>query len=61
MCSSDLVAVVPEIGGSPSGTNRYRSMLLPSSIGTDPVDAELWMATGTPGAPVLTRVGAPAG
>ena len=61
VANGKVVAVVPEIGGSPAGTNRYRSMLLPSSIGTDPVDAELWMATGAPGAPVLTRVGAPAG
>ncbi|MEY4366104.1 MAG: hypothetical protein RLZZ305_1448, partial [Actinomycetota bacterium] len=56
-----VVAVVPEIRGSPPGKNRYRSMLLPSSIGTGAIDADLWVATGTPGAPVLTRVGAPAG
>jgi hypothetical protein len=55
-----VVAVVPEIGASPAGTHRYRSMLLPSSIGTDPIRAELWVATGTPGAPELTRVGEPA-
>jgi hypothetical protein len=60
VAGGEVVAVVPEIGASPAGTHRYRSMLLPSSIGTDPIRAELWVATGTPGAPELTRVGEPA-
>ncbi|MGA1361506.1 MAG: sulfatase-like hydrolase/transferase [Ilumatobacteraceae bacterium] len=56
-----VTAVVPEIGGSTAGTQRYRSMLLPSSIGDGPMEPELWIGTGSPANPVLTRVGEPAG
>jgi hypothetical protein len=56
-----VTAVVPEIGGSPAGTQRYRSMLVPSSIGDGPMEPELWIGTGSPANPMLMRVGAPAG
>ncbi|MFM7262880.1 MAG: sulfatase-like hydrolase/transferase [Acidimicrobiales bacterium] len=56
-----VVAVVPEIAGVGAGTHRYRSILVPSVMTGAAMKPELWVATGSPGAPVLTRVGAPSG
>jgi len=56
-----VVAVVPEIAGVAAGTHRYRSILLPSAMPAGAMEPELWVARGSPTAPVLTRVGPPAG
>lgn len=56
-----VVAVVPEIAGVGAGTHRYRSILVPSAMTGAAMKPELWVAMGSPGAPVLTRVGAPSG
>lgn len=54
-----VVAVVPEIAGETAGTHPYRSMVLPSALTAGDHSPELWVATGTPEAPVMTRVGFP--
>ncbi|NBR00389.1 MAG: hypothetical protein EBT97_08045, partial [Actinobacteria bacterium] len=56
-----VVAVIPEIASAGPGTQPYRSMLTPSSLTPGRKEPVLFIARGSPSAPVITHVGPPSG
>lgn len=55
-----VVAVIPELASMRTGTNPFRSMVLPSALVPGRHDPQLYVGRGTASSPVITLVG-PAG